>query len=193
MTKEALRKLYLDKRKKLAPDITAQFNLQLYHLFFSSIDLSFAHVLHTYLPLARNNEPDTWIIIDRIRREFSHIRISIPRITPNGDLESFYFEGLHQLQHNILGIPEPKQGVPTPPEKIDLILVPLLVLDKQGHRVGYGKGYYDRFLSTCRGDCIKIGLSFFDPTDTISDAGAHDIQLNICITPKKVLRFEALP
>ncbi len=192
MTKQELRKTYLDKRKQLTAAECAHFNLQLYNFFFSSIDLSFVNVLHTYLPIIKNNEPDTWMIVDRVRREFPNVRISIPRITPEGELEHIYFEGLHQLQTNAWGIQEPRQGSPTPPEKIDLVLVPLLAVDKQGHRVGYGKGYYDRFLKRCRGDCNKIGLSFFDVIERIDDVDNHDIMLNSCITPQRNLNFDSL-
>jgi 5-formyltetrahydrofolate cyclo-ligase len=189
MTKGELRKFYLDKRTKLNPAECAQFNLLLYNLFFSSVDLSFIKVLHTYLPIHRNNEPDTWPIIERIRREFPNVRISIPRVGAGGVLENLFFEGLHQLQTTSWSIQEPKQGVPTPAENIDLVIVPLVVCDTLGHRVGYGKGYYDRFLRTCRTDCKKVGLSFFPEVNSISDAGDHDVQLDICITPERVVNF----
>lgn len=192
MTKQELRKVYLDKRRQLTVEECAHFNLQLYNYFFSSVDLSFVNVLHTYLPITRNNEPDTWMIIDRVRREFPNVRISIPRITPEAGLESIYFEGLHQLQTHAWGIQEPRQGSPTPPEKIDAVLVPLLAVDQQGHRVGYGKGYYDRFLKKCRSDCNKIGLSFFDVIERIDDIDNHDIILNTCITPQRILNFDSL-
>src|SRR5882762_10033654 len=104
MTKQELRPIYLDKRKKLTHAACVQFSLNLYNHFFSSFDLSFINTLHTYLPLEKNNEPDTWPIIDRIRREFPQVRISIPRVAGDNTLENFYFEGLHQLQTNAWGI-----------------------------------------------------------------------------------------
>ncbi len=73
--------------------------------------------------------------------------------------------------------------------EIDLVLVPLLAFDKNGSRVGYGKGHYDKFLSQCRDDVIKIGLSFFDPADQIDDINQFDISLNYCVTPHQVFEF----
>ncbi len=189
MNKQALRLLYRKKRQELSPVQYAQLNLDLYQLFFTNIDLSFVQVVHTFLPIQGHHEPDTWLIVDRIRREFPHIRLSIPRTTSDGQLENFFFEGLHQLQTNTLGIPEPKQGVPTPHDRIDLVLVPLLCFDHQGHRVGYGKGYYDRFLQQCRPDCKKIGLSLFGPADSIDDVDTTDIPLDACITPSGFISF----
>lgn len=189
MNKEDLRKRYLARRKELTAAECAQFNVQLYHHFFSSTDLSFLKVIHTYLPLVKNNEPDTWMIIDRLRREFPHIRISIPRVMEDGALEHFFFEGLHQLQTNAWGLLEPKQGIPTLEEKIDLVIVPLLAIDQRGHRVGYGKGYYDRFLKKCKKDCKTIGLSFFEPIDIISDTDVNDVALTACVEPSGVHYF----
>ncbi|HCM77120.1 MAG TPA: 5-formyltetrahydrofolate cyclo-ligase [Cytophagales bacterium] len=190
-TKTALRTYYLEKRKTISEQEYLQYNLRIAERFFSFIDLSFVKVVHSFLPLTSNKEPDTWLIIDRIRREFPHIRLSIPRINRKTDsLENFFFEGLHQLEENNWGIQQPKQGTPTPPEKIDLVLVPLLIFDEAGHRVGYGKGYYDRFLATCRKDCKKIGLSLFPPITKISDANEKDFPLTACLTPENSYYFE---
>ena len=189
MTKKELRKLYLEKRKGLSEGDCAEFNLKLYSVFFSSIDLSFVKVLHTYLPIDHNREPDTWMIIDRIRREFPHIRISVPRVGPADELENTYFEEPNQLKKSSWGIPEPQQGVQTPNEKIDLAIVPLLVVDKLGHRVGYGRGYYDKLLQRTRPDCLKVGLSFFDAVDRIENVDEYDVALNQCVTPNGTILF----
>jgi len=154
------------------------------------VDLSFTVVVHSFLPIEKTKEPNTWLIIERIRREFPHIRVSIPRINnETSALDNFYFEGLHQLQNNTWGIPEPKQGIPTPNDKIDVVLVPLLAFDAAGHRVGYGRGFYDKFLATTRKDCRKIGLSFFPAVDSIDNITGQDLPLDMVVTPKEVLNL----
>ena len=189
MTKQELRKIYLKKRQSLSEAEYGQLNFQLYQNFFSNIDLSFIKVLHTFLPITSKKEVDTWLIIDRIRREFPHVRISIPKVNnQTNELENFFFEGLHQLQTNEWGIQEPKQGIPTEPEKIDMVLVPLLTFDNQGHRIGYGKGYYDRFLKLCRPNAKKIGVSFFDPEENLP-AEEYDVKLTEAITPTQLYAF----
>jgi 5-formyltetrahydrofolate cyclo-ligase len=193
MTKQELRQLYLQKRMMLSEAEYGQLTFQLYQNFFSNIDLSFIKVLHTFLPITSKKEVDTWLIIDRIKREFPHIRISIPKVnSQTGVFDSFYFEGLHQLATNSWGIQEPKQGIPTEPEKIDLVLIPLLAYDKKGHRVGYGKGFYDKFLATCKPDCKKIGLSLFEAEEKIKDVSDFDIRLDHCITPSGEVNFNKL-
>jgi 5-formyltetrahydrofolate cyclo-ligase len=142
MTKDQIRKLYLQKRLALSEAEFQQLNHQLTEQFFASVDLSFVQVLHTFLPIEKQREVNTWLIIERIRREFPHIRIAIPRINnQTASIENFYFEGPHQLEKNTWGIMEPKQGIPVPSEKIDAVLVPLLGFDRSGNRVGYGRGF----------------------------------------------------
>ena len=81
----------------------------------------------------------------------------------------FLFENHSQLEINALGIPEPKRGKSVKIKDLDIILVPLLAFDKNGHRVGYGKGYYDKLLRKCSPTAIFIGLSLFDEAAEIDD------------------------
>jgi len=188
MNKVELRKIYLQKRIALSEDERAQLNLGIYHQFFAWPMLSIVRQLHLYLPLEEKAEPDTWQIIDRLRREYAHIRLIIPKVV-NNQLEHYYFEGMHQLEKSKWNIWEPKQGVPAAVEKIDAVLVPLLICDKTGHRVGYGKGFYDRFLAQCKSNCMKVGVSFFEPVETIHEVDSTDVNLNCCVTPMRLITF----
>lgn len=93
------------------------------------------------------------------------------------------------LEENAWGIVEPVEGERIAESALDLVLIPLLVADGKGNRVGYGKGFYDRFLVQCRPDCVKIGISYFDPIEKIDDVDAFDIPLDMLVTPKKIYRF----
>ena len=86
-------------------------------------------------------------------------------------------------------VPEPVSDHILSPESFDLVFVPMLICDQKGYRVGYGKGFYDKYLAKCRRDCIKIGLSYFPPVDSIEDKEQFDIPLNICITPQQAYVF----
>ena len=188
MTKQEARKVYLQKRLDLSQEEYQQLNLRLYHQFFTQLDLSFIKCIHIFLPIESKREPDTWPIIERIRREFSHINISLPKMKCD-EIESIYFKGLHQVKKNKWGILEPEEGEPTPTEKIDMVIVPLLAFDKTGHRVGYGKGFYDRFLVKCREDCQRVGMSLFPPENQIEGIDEYDIRLTKCITPLSLSLF----
>jgi 5-formyltetrahydrofolate cyclo-ligase len=190
MTKAELRKTYLAKRLALSESDYKKLNQKLCENFFASINLSEIKVIHTFLPIEKTKEPDTWLIIEKIGKEFPGISISIPKINnQTSNLDNFYYEGAKQLELNTWGIPEPKEGIPTPIDKIDAVLVPLLAFDMQGHRVGYGRGFYDKFLDQCPASLKKIGLSFFDPVQSIADINKHDHGLTHAVTPAKVFQF----
>lgn len=189
MTKAQARKIYLAKRKALSQGERDMLNQHIYHNFFINPALSFVRTLHIFLSMERTLEPDTWGLIDRLRREMPFIRLVIPRIAENGELDHVYFEGLHQLKQSAFGIMEPVQGIPAEVTKIDFVLVPLLAVDRNGNRVGYGKGHYDRFLKECRADCTKAGISFFPPTEIFTDVEPHDVPLDLCFTPDGAIAF----
>ena len=189
MTKKEARKEFLAKRKALNDAERDILNLQIYNRLFASDFLEMIHTVHIFLSMERTREPDTWQIIDKIRREAPGIRLVVPKINENGTLDHIYFEGLHQLKLNEWGILEPSQGIPASINKIDFVFVPLAAFDVEGNRVGYGKGHYDRFLKDCRPDCTKAGLSFFKAAEKFSDVEEHDIPLDVCFTPERVYNF----
>jgi 5-formyltetrahydrofolate cyclo-ligase len=189
VNKSELRRLYLQKRLTLNEPEYLQLNTQLCDRFFETVDFSSVKIIHSYLPLKEKKEPDTWLIIERIRKEFPHIRLSLPKINAVGQMENIFLQSAHQLQKNWWGIEEPINGTSTLSEKIDLVIVPLLCFDHRGNRVGYGKGYYDRFLLSCKPDVKKIGLSFFNEAVIIDDLTTNDIPLTACVTPTKVIVF----
>jgi 5-formyltetrahydrofolate cyclo-ligase len=65
----------------------------------------------------------------------------------------------------------------------------MLICDTKGYRVGYGKGFYDRYLAHCRKDVVKIGFSYFDPVEKITDTDQFDVPLTYCITPQHIYEF----
>lgn len=190
MRKDELRKVYLQKRAALTDGEVAHRSFRICEIFFAHVELSRIKVLHSFLPLERSHEPDTWLILDKVQKEFPHIRICLPRVNrTTNSLENIYFEGLHQLERSEWGITEPRRGSVTESGSIDIVLVPLLAVDGRGHRVGYGKGFYDRFLADCRQDCLRIGLSIFDPVEAIDDVNEFDISLHHCVTPASFYTF----
>ena len=186
MTKEQARKLYLQKRTGLTDAEFKKLNQKICDQFFSSLDLSFIKVLHSFLPIEKQKEVNTWLILERVKKDFPEIRIAIPRINNQTSmLESYYFEGMDQLEKNTWGILEPRSGVPAPENRIDAVLVPLLAVDRKGNRVGYGRGFYDKFLVKVKGK--KIGLSFFPPVKEIAGMSSEDIRIDVVVTPEGIL------
>lgn len=92
---------------------------------------------------------------------------------------------------NQYGTPEPEtEGLEiVPPAAVDVIIIPLLCFDEKGYRVGYGKGFYDKYLSICRPGIVKAGLSYYEPVDKIEDTDKFDVPLDYCITPERIYEF----
>jgi 5-formyltetrahydrofolate cyclo-ligase len=104
-------------------------------------------------------------------------------------MQHFVLDEHTRFETNNWGIPEPISGIEVAPSVIDMIIVPLLIFDLFGYRVGYGKGFYDRFFSSCNVDVQRVGLSFFDPIDVIADKNEYDVQLTQAITPDHIYHF----
>jgi len=183
MTKQEIRIQLINRRQALTDTEYNQLSQNLCTIFFSKIDLSTTKTLHIFLPIISKKEPNTWLIIDRLSKDFPNVRISIPKMKDENTLINFYFEGRNQIKESKWKIPEPQFGTITPIDSIDLVIVPLLAFDLNGNRVGYGKGFYDRFLKECRPDCKKVGISFFEPIVEISDISMNDVKLDRVVTP----------
>jgi len=149
------------------------------------------HYVHLFLPIKENNEVDTFEILSFFKNNYPQLKIVVPRTNFDDlSMEHVEFDHLHTvLRKNVYHIPEPVYGRTVPIELIDVILVPLLAFDTDGHRIGYGGGFYDRFLKNCKSQSLKIGLSLFGPEDKLFIAGLYDVKLTHCITPQKTFTF----
>lgn len=183
MNKSTLRKKHLDQRLALSDEQYDQLNSQLVDRLFETIDLSEVKYLHIFLPITKFKEVDTWQIINRLKKDFSHIKLVIPKVAGN-NLEHYQFESKDQLLEDKWGIPEPTRGTFVSPNQIDLVLVPLVVADQLGNRIGYGKGYYDKFLSQCNANTQKIGLSLLPLLEEKIDSEVTDVRLDGCIVAR---------
>ncbi len=189
MTKRELRLLYKARRLALDDDTQAAFEEALFTTL-KTMDWSKSTYIHIYLPIEQFREPDTLRFKEWIQENRPDVRFVVSR----SDFESH--EMLHYLwdEHTVFeankwGVLEPVEGVMVEESALDVVLVPLLVVDSLGNRVGYGKGFYDRFLSRCNPAVTTVGLSYFEPVAEITDVGIWDIRLKYCISPTALYRF----
>lgn len=192
MDKSSLRQEYISKRKAFETTDLAQKIAAVSANVSKYLKDKEFRIVHTFLPQLNSREVDTWQIIDMIRRDYPFVSIASPYIIPGTrQMEHYLIFAETSLIENQWKIPEPDPltSQKVDPEQIDAIFVPLLAFDLKGYRVGYGGGYYDRFLKKCRPDAIKIGLSFFDPVEKIEDKDQYDVPLDICITAETIHQF----
>lgn len=194
LTKTALRRAALAQRQALTTAEVAQRSQQLADQLFQYFPVAQWRWLHVFLPLARKNEPDTWPIIHRLWEGKLPVRLAAPVVQPdNISLNHYELTPTTPLLTDRWGIPEPLADPATEvaPTQLDAVLVPLLACDQQGQRVGYGGGFYDRFLAECRPDTVFIGLNLLDdePVAALADVLPTDVPLHACLTPGAVWNF----
>jgi len=144
-------------------------------------------IYHLFMTAEKKKEVDTSYLLSILQGKDK--QPVIPKIVDDNGLEHCLLTDQTPLKLNCWGIPEPLSCIFITPQQIQVVFVPLMAFDQYGHRVGYGKGYYDRFLALCPKSTLKVGLSFFEPVSKIEDIDANDIALDYVITPKEVYTF----
>jgi 5-formyltetrahydrofolate cyclo-ligase len=187
MVKKDLRLKYKNLRKNLTEDAIEELSLAIANQLVQ-LDIWDKTYYHIFLPIVEQKEVDTEFILQILAGKDKEIVVS------KSDFETrkmthFLVTENTKFRKNEYNIPEPYTGLEVPVSKIEVVFVPLLAFDKKGNRVGYGKGFYDTFLSECKPETIKIGLSFFEPEELILDVFENDVRLDYCITPEKIYTF----
>lgn len=180
--KKSLRQFFKAQRALLSEGEVITKSKRLGEQLISALSWGGREWVHSFMPIPGSNEVHTPTVLDILIQQHPGITLLAPRVAGNG-LETHLLDSLHGLQPSSFGVPEPPANPKTKvhPATIDVILVPLLAHDLQGHRVGYGAGFYDRFLASCRSDAITIGLSFFPPVEHITDLHRQDVPLKLCL------------
>ncbi|WP_185869517.1 5-formyltetrahydrofolate cyclo-ligase [Blattabacterium cuenoti] len=187
MNKKILRKKYFFYRNSFSKKEIQKMS---YEIFFQ-LKKNFIwnkKYYHIFLPIRKYNEVETFIIINFLLKKKKYITI------PYSNFKQLYiyncfFDEKTLLKKNKYGIFEPIYKRFIHPYFIDIMFIPLLIFDIKGYRIGYGKGFYDRFVLLCKKNVIKIGLSFFDPINNIGDIHKNDLSLDIGITTNHIYLF----
>jgi len=187
MNKEAYRKEYKAKRKELSREEIDRLSEEIATHLLHHFDFV-GKKIHTFVSIVGKKEINTKFLVNQLFTIDCQVSTSITHLSPD------YLEHTRIFSHtkygfDSFGIPTPLEIQKVKEEDFDVVIVPLLCIDKVGHRIGYGKGFYDRFLRDCRPDCLFIGLSLFDPIEGVFEVDQWDVQLNYCVTPKEVISF----
>lgn len=185
MKKQELREIYKAKRNSLTKDELTLMDHQLLEQL-QQYDWTSIRYLHLYLAIEKFKEYNTWPFIKWIWKQYPEINLvtSISNFQTN-ELRHYQLEPDTVLLVNDWGIPEPSGAKEIEAKEIDAVLTPLLLVDIKGNRVGYGKGFYDRFLATCKAEVIKLGIAYFEPVEIIEDVNEWDVPIDLLFTPGK--------
>ena len=190
MTKQALRELYKQKRAALTEKECLRMN-DLLLIQFQQMEIDYnTNILLSYWPLEQFAEVNTFLMTDYLQFRLPGLQLAYPVADfKDHSMKILLVNNDTDFKKNAYGIAEPVNGPQIDPTDIDMIFVPLLAFDKTGHRLGYGKGFYDRFLPACREDCVKIGFSYFEPLEAINGVSHFDVPLTTGITPENIYEF----
>jgi len=186
MHKSDLREKYKKLRETLSNELIEDLSLQIAN---KALELPIWNhtYYHIFLPIAKKKEVNSECILHILQGKDKSI--VVPKVNfASGSMTHFLLQENTAFSISKYGISEPVSGIEIPPNQINVVFVPLLAYDKHGNRVGYGKGFYDRFLANCNPESIFIGLSFFEPEEGIISE-ITDIPLHFCISPLKIYTF----
>ncbi|WP_435264019.1 5-formyltetrahydrofolate cyclo-ligase [Tenacibaculum sp. nBUS_03] len=182
MKKNELRVQYKQKRKDLTNSQKKELELNIYQQVFN-LEVKNIKNIHLFLSMKKFNEIDTTPIIKFFKGLDKKIIVSKCNFHDDS-LTHYLLDKNTILELNKFGVPEPVNAKEINVKEIDLVFVPLLISDMKKYRVGYGKGFYDRFLATCKKEVKTIGINFFKPIDSIDDLNKYDIPLDKVIYPQ---------
>lgn len=187
MNKKELRAKYKALRLELTQDEIEDKSLAIANRMLQ-LDIWEKTYFHLFLTIEEQKEVETEFVLQILAGYDKEIVVAKSNFDTL-EMTSYLLTDNTKFQKNEYNIFEPVDGIEVPNAKIEVVFVPLLAYDKKGNRVGYGKGFYDNFLSKCNEDVIKIGLSFFEPEEAIEDVSPNDIRLDYCITPATSYSF----
>ena len=185
--KNRLRKKYTEIRQRITEDEKAELDERICSRILSLVSYRFADTLLLYSPI--KSEVDiTPIAVAAIK---AGKRVAYPRCTPEGSLMDFHYVGsLDELLPDHYSIPEPSADAPkfdkekTHTKQSCLCLIPALIYDKSGYRIGYGKGYYDRYLQDFHG--TKAGVIYDALIAESVPHGRFDLKVDFTVSEKGV-------
>ncbi len=187
MLKKELRHKYKALRNQLSETDLEEMSLAIANKVLT-LPIWEKNYFHIFLSITEQKEINTECILHLLAGKDKEIVISKCDFDTR-NMTHFLLTDNTKIKKNQYNIPEPMDGLEVPVSKIEVVFVPLLAFDKLGNRVGYGKGFYDKFLSDCKPEAIKIGLSFFEVEEKIEDIFESDVRLDYCVTPNEVYEF----
>lgn len=187
--KKTLRKVYLEKRQSLSKNERNKLD-DLLLIQIQKLALPDATILFNYVPMEAVAEPNTYLFSHYFQFILPELVLAYPVTNmKTASFDAYLTDENTEFEERKFGLIEPISSIKVAPEDIDIIIVPLIVADEKGFRVGFGKGMYDNFLAHCRPDALKIGISYFEPIAEISDLHQNDVALDVLVTPHETFIF----
>lgn len=191
LDRQALRSRFLAQRSLLSPVARTRLSLQIIEALLALP--VFRDTNHLFIYCNYHSEVETTELIRRCLRAGKTVSVPLTRPDQSRMAAVAITDPDADLAPGYKGIPEPLPAlIPSrllPLETIEIVVVPGAVFDRQGYRLGYGGGYYDRFLSGAAAQARRIGLAFSLQVVERLPVFPHDIPMDIVITEKELLQW----
>ena len=183
----------MEQRRALTIEDRIQKSQSIAEHYFSLFETEHPEVVHLFLPMPSKAEVDTRFILQRINQQYPHVK-TVTSVIAEDQVSLLTIEVRMDtpLALNTWGIPEPITRIIFPEKKIQEVLTPLLAMDSAGYRLGYGKGFYDRFFSRCSTSVKRTGINFFPVVYDELPKDSWDVPLhrllsaeNLFVVPQK--------
>ena len=186
ITKSIIRKTVLSYRKLLSVQEYEQRNSAVLQKTDELLKEKGFHSIHLFLAISANKEPSISPLLPKLWKRGVTTLTSVTDFKKR-EMRHFFLNAATKLEPNHLGIPEPVKATEANLDEVEVVLIPLLLADRSGSRIGYGGGFYDQLLSETK--AVKIGLSLSNPVDRIEQTDDWDIPLDFLITPYKIYNY----
>ena len=185
--KNSLRESMLEKRNSLTKGEISKKSIKIKENLFSLDEFKKSKVVMFYVSF--NNEIYTH---DMIKESLKSKTIVVPKVANNEIEPSIIIDFDQLIPSGKFGILEPIEAMKINPKNIQIVIVPAIAFDKNGHRIGYGLGYYDKFLAKVP-KALKIGLAFDFQVEEKLPTEGHDAPVDMIITDKEIIRIKSQP
>ena len=185
--KGVLREELLERRQELPASEVLVASRRIMERCVESIPWANIKSLHSYAPMAARKEVNSWWLLEYVWEHQPHVTTVSP-IIQSGLMQSVAIDDTTRWRESLAGIPEPLNGIPLPDDQhFDVIIIPIVGFDRHGHRLGYGKGHYDKFLST-QPDALKLGVAYaVAEVELAIPAEPHDVPLQHIVTESEII------
>ena len=190
-TKKEWRAHYSAQRHALTVEERAQKSHLITEHYFTLFEKENPEVVHLFLSMSAKSEVDTRFILQRLNQEYPQVK-TVTSVIAEDQVSLLTIEVRMDtpLTINNWGIPEPATRVVFPEQEIQEVLTPLLAMDTHGFRLGYGKGFYDRFFASCSASVKRTGINFFPLVDHELPKDPWDITLHRLISADGIFLVE---
>ncbi len=187
--KDVIRRKLMQQRQSLQAAYVNDASQKIVNHLINLVPWNKVRCLHTYAPIESKKEVDTWPLLRYVWEHQPHVTALAPTIVKQ-QMINVAVDTKTKWHKNKLGVPEPTNApVSVLFHQFDIIIVPAVGFDKNGYRLGYGQGYYDKFL-TNQPHATTIGLAYANSEVKLGlPVEPHDVRLDCVVTEDGVLEF----